>query len=732
MQVVLLNDTRRDPNPGCQATVSALARHLAVVLDARVVTRPRGEGYRHFAAMAAGARRDSQADWQDGVDALRHDSALADALGTADLVVANLEGTFHDHSVGALALGGALALAHRAGTPVWAVNGSVEGIAPWLLAETLVPAAYVAAREPWSARWLRAHGVDRTTPSADAAFLIEPFTLRDRAARLDGHAFYTPGVRHATTLAPAAALADVLMDLEALTAAGWTPVFVQLEDREGRLAEAVRARGWQTADARAIAWTHVATYLRRFGLVVSGRYHVLIFAAMAGVPAIARPSNTHKIAGLLELLGCPDAWAPDTTTLTARLAAGVPAPVDAATIRRCQGLAQRCAASPAGGASASPPSPGPHVVHGLDWTPAADLPALLRGLRGALPIVTSISTVPVRAVGDGAVPVEAAATWRARLTAAGFAVTAERLVAVDDAVDDGAAGPTLDWASVDPLGDPAIGCHRVLTLEPLGARTATAPAAPEPAAGPGPSSLACDRHVRLLVGEVADFVALAPLWRALPSSACSVLLRTDGGDAGWHASTPLIEMWCRSHGVRVLRAAAPHDVSWHLPAAHGELVMAAPQGAAHPRTCHGGFIAAAYRHGWQTSIRPPARASDGRAARPADAGETAPPVADAAPTGREPLRIGLFGASSRGRAAAEAIGTMPDVVISRVFDNDAATWGTPLAGVPISRPDVDALRAVDVVLVTSMHVDAIVRQVADAGCGHALLLDVADLSATLV
>lgn len=732
MQVVLLNDTRRDPNPGCQATVSALARHLAVVLDARVVTRPRGEGYRHFAAMAAGARRDSQADWQDGVDALRRDRALADALGTADLVVANLEGTFHHHSVGALALGGALAIAHRAGTPVWAVNGSVEGIAPWLLAETLVPAAYVAAREPWSARWLRTHGVDRTTTSADAAFLIEPFTVRDRAARRDGRAFYTPGVRHATTLAPAAALADVLTDLQALTAAGWTPVFVQLEDREGPLADAVRARGWQTADARAIAWTHVAAYLRRFGLVVSGRYHVLVFAAMAGVPAIAQPSNTHKIAGVLELLGCPDAWAPDATTLAARLAAGVPAPVDAATIRRCQELAQRCAASPAGGTSASPKSPEPHVVHGLDWTPAADLPALLRGLRGATAIVTSISTVPVRAFGDGAVPVETAATWRARLAAAGFGVTAERLVAVDDAVDDGATAPTLDWASVDPLGDPAIGCHRVLTLERLEAWTASAPAAGKPAAVPSPSSPACARHVRLLVGTVADFVALAPLWRALPASACSVLLRTDGGDAAWQASVPLIEMWCRSLAVRVLHAARPHDVSWDLPADHGDLVMAARHGSAHPRRCHGGFIAAAYRHGWQTSIRPSPRAMEAGAARPVDAGVTAPAVAGTVPPGREPLRIGLFGASSRGRSTAEAIRTLPDVVVARVFDNDAATWGTHLAGVPISRPDVDALRAVDVVLVASMHVDAIVRQVADAGCGHALLLDVADLSTTLV
>jgi polysaccharide pyruvyl transferase WcaK-like protein len=43
-------------------------------------------------------------------------------------------------------------------------------------------------------------------------------------------------------------------------------------------------------------------FLRRMGLVVSGRYHINIFAALAGVPFLPLSTNTGKMAGVLKLL----------------------------------------------------------------------------------------------------------------------------------------------------------------------------------------------------------------------------------------------------------------------------------------------------------------------------------------------------------------------------------------------------------------------------------------------
>ncbi|MEP7117877.1 MAG: polysaccharide pyruvyl transferase family protein, partial [Acidobacteriota bacterium] len=322
MQVLVLNDTRADSNPGCQATVSMLVHHLSVTLHAEVRTRPRGEGYDHFSPMVAAGRAHSPADWYRAVTRLDGDSALAEAVGAADLVVANLEGTFHHHAVGALALGGAIAVAHRAGTPVWAVNGTVEGIDPWLLAAALMPAQHVAVREPRSARWLAARGIIATA-AADAAFLAAALSAqRDAPGAATRSVFYTPGVVQSTTASRATAVADILTDLRTLADAGWEPTFVQFEDRESSLADAVREQGWLTTDGRAVPWPAFGAWLRHFALVVSGRYHVLIFAAMAGVPAIARRSNTHKIEGLLDLLARHGALARDAATLRDLLAGG--------------------------------------------------------------------------------------------------------------------------------------------------------------------------------------------------------------------------------------------------------------------------------------------------------------------------------------------------------------------------------------------------------------------------
>ena len=68
------------------------------------------------------------------------------------------------------------------------------------------------------------------------------------------------------------------------------------------MAAAVAARGWPVEHAHHVAWNYFGAYLRQFSLLVSGRYHLLIFAAMSGVPAIARPWNTYKIAD------CRSSW----------------------------------------------------------------------------------------------------------------------------------------------------------------------------------------------------------------------------------------------------------------------------------------------------------------------------------------------------------------------------------------------------------------------------------------
>ncbi|MCC7034628.1 MAG: polysaccharide pyruvyl transferase family protein [Acidobacteria bacterium] len=689
MRVVLLNDTRADPNPGCQATVSVLVRQLAAALDARVTTRPRGEGYDAFAPLiASGAAHDAVA-WSTAVDRLAADSGLADALCSADLVVANLEGTFHHHTVGALALGGTLALAHRLGRPVWALNGTVEGIDRWLLDLTLVPAAHVSVREPRSARWLAARGLHATL-AADAAFLAAPFLARSPAAPAAGRVFYTPGVLAGLLPSRTEAVSAILEDLHAVASTGRRPVLAWLEDREAPLAAAIAARGWATLDLRPLPWTGIGRHLRGFDLVISGRYHVLVFAAMAGRPFLARPSNTHKIEGLLEHLGREAAMIADAAALSRELSRGLPPPVPPGTIARCQELA-RSAVPRADGTPAQP------IVEGLDWVPAADLPEVLSAVRrtASLPLTTSLAAVPWAAGSTAFARVAPLDDWHATLGRAGLELAVT-----------GFAGPegssAHEGASTEPVPGSAsngIGQY-VVRLSATVPRADTLPAS--------------DFVVCAIVGDEADLAHLAPSLRAAAPNRRRAIVRAEDQDTPWRLRRREIVAWCRSLDADVIVTDDPRVVDWHLAGRPGVLVCSGAQAPEHPRTWQGAFETVARRRGWRLHLV----GADGRALPPC----LAPGHADAL---RVPARVALFGASSLGRRKAAEVRARRDLVLVGVFDNDPARWGATFEDVPVLRPEAAALADVDLILVSSMHQHAIARQVIDAGCGRALVLDLA-------
>jgi hypothetical protein len=337
MEIVLLNDTRVDRNPGCQATVTSLVADLTLATTGRVTTRPRGDGYGHFTDLIRdGLAHDANA-WSRAVDRLSAERAFAAALESADLIVANLEGTFHHHTIGALSLGGAIAAAHRMTKRVWAVNGTVDSIDRWLLEAVLSPAEYLAVREPQSQRWLAANGIAATL-SADCAFTLDAFRDRRQVEPARRRAIlYTPGVL--ACIDGRRNTAATIEHFRTMASLGWQPVFLQMEEAESPVAARISDAGFPVEQNADLPWESFGAYLREFELVVSGRYHVLIFAAMAGVPAIALPSNTFKIEGVLEFFDGAVPLAHHAGELRDVLTSGAPLPVDVHRIDACRHLA---------------------------------------------------------------------------------------------------------------------------------------------------------------------------------------------------------------------------------------------------------------------------------------------------------------------------------------------------------------------------------------------------------
>ena len=95
-----------------------------------------------------------------------------------------------------------------------------------------------------------------------------------------------------------------------------------------------------------------------------------------------------------------------------------------------------------------------------------------------------------------------------------------------------------------------------------------------------------------------------------------------------------------------------------------------------------------------------------------------------------PAKVALFGASAAGVACVAELAGKHGIQVHCFFDNDPARWGSAVAGVRVRKPSVAAFDQVDFIVVSSVHVDAISRQVVDAGYGHKLVLDFAVLAAT--
>jgi polysaccharide pyruvyl transferase WcaK-like protein len=220
----------------------------------------------------------------------------------ADSVVLNGEGTVHHAGVGALTLLGFCKIAKELGKKVFILNCSIFDLEPFLLEALRDYVDGITVREPLSLRYLSDHGIP-ATQSADCLFLMEGGDEREFAwPDLDAakkYALYTPGVLTAFGQVDAVA---VRRDIAQLRGEGYEVLYHTIETEDEQMAPIAAEAGARILPLGCLRWREMPGFLRRMGLVVSGRYHINIFAALAGVPFLPLSTNTGKMAGVLELL----------------------------------------------------------------------------------------------------------------------------------------------------------------------------------------------------------------------------------------------------------------------------------------------------------------------------------------------------------------------------------------------------------------------------------------------
>lgn len=336
MKYVLANDTSGTSNPGCQGTVTLLSRGLTE-RGFRIASRvPVGYAYHQFSKCyapspvpgrgrrlwnrasrllaplkssvsglrpSASARRAFCEDrWNLAVTQLM--TQLQPVWKDSPLLVVNGEGTIHDDLTGALALLGLVKAGKVLGKRVALVNCSVFGLSAALLHVIRDSVDYLTVREPISQRYLADAGITASL-SADCLFL-EGFHQRVEWKTANwirdygNYVVYTPGV---LTAFGAISSQRVTEDVQSLQKQGLKVVYYVVEAEDEKLASVAAAAGAVVVPLGALKWQEVFPFLSQAKFVVSGRYHINIFSALAGTPFITMETNTPKIDGLLELLG---------------------------------------------------------------------------------------------------------------------------------------------------------------------------------------------------------------------------------------------------------------------------------------------------------------------------------------------------------------------------------------------------------------------------------------------
>jgi polysaccharide pyruvyl transferase WcaK-like protein len=160
----------------------------------------------------------------------------------------------------------------------------------------------IAVREPLSLRYLAEYGI-AATQAADCLFLMEGGDEREldlpELESSKKHALYTPGVLAAFGRVSGE---GVRRDVSQLRQAGYEVFFHVVETEDEQFALDAAQAGARILPLGCLNWRQVLPFLRRMEMVVSGRYHMNIFAALAGVPFLPLSTNTGKMAGVLELL----------------------------------------------------------------------------------------------------------------------------------------------------------------------------------------------------------------------------------------------------------------------------------------------------------------------------------------------------------------------------------------------------------------------------------------------
>ncbi len=315
-RILVLMDNREDENWGSQASTSALFGLLGEKFPGAEI-----RGVPRSAARPSGfvVRRLAELNWRGLASGSSRGPAargLARALTQtwasdydwAELVVVNGEGTLHPQRQTRRWLAAIAAARRRAAKPLWIVNASISFAGSPDRPEFerfLRSPEFVAVREPVTFRELASLGFD-PVQAADCAFLTDTSRPPDVDPILSRLGVTPPfGVVTGSAAIREWRRGEQRRVVSHLLSRG-LGVLVAASSVQDRKNFAELDLGVPLLTERDIGYLELTAVQSRAEILVGGRFHPTILAALVGTPFVAVTSNIHKMEGLMEMLRCEE------------------------------------------------------------------------------------------------------------------------------------------------------------------------------------------------------------------------------------------------------------------------------------------------------------------------------------------------------------------------------------------------------------------------------------------
>lgn len=310
-RILLLMDNRGDANWGSQATTNGLVSLLKERFpDAtltglpRNVAKPNGHARKWTEKWAPEVMRSGKYDSIKGKWVMRKLTASWEKeYESADLVVVNGEGTLHPQRQTRRWLPVLDYLHKKHRKPLWVVNSTIaykDHEDAWQFQQVLRHADRLVVRDEYSHRELAADGIESTL-AADCAYVSEPATeetSREILAKVGVTGEFAVFTGSATIKHWPLDVQKQIV--EKLRSVGLQVVYTS-SNREDD--EVVRQLGSiPLITHREVDFRELMAIQGLARILVGGRYHPTILAALMGTPFVAFTSNTFKMPALMEVL----------------------------------------------------------------------------------------------------------------------------------------------------------------------------------------------------------------------------------------------------------------------------------------------------------------------------------------------------------------------------------------------------------------------------------------------